>query len=106
MELEFHSEAWPQLHGRHAPGDDRLHPVEWHGLRAQLGAAYALRCEIARADQHKDKACASFGREAAQQLFGLCDGSHLVNPSASVNGKALSGISDSVDGAITHSDRG
>ena len=113
MELEFHPEAWPQLLSTRLPGTDRLMPLDWHGLRAQLVAAHALRCEILRAQQIPNQPCSSFGKNAADQLAALCDASPLVNPgnpvvnlSVSANCKPLSGIEVSIGGAFTPGERG
>ncbi len=106
MEIEFHPEAWPQLYRKSAVGVDALSLLDWQGLRARLSAAHALRRESYAMTQPTSLVPASFDTSAAQALSALCDGLPSVNPSISVNGKALAGKEINSSGALLPVDRG
>ena len=106
MEIEFHPEAWPQLHNQRATDINALPLLDWQGLRARLIAAHALRREVSSIPSETVAASASFDRAVAGELSVLCDSLHLVNLSASANGKSLGGIEANIGGAITPGERG
>jgi hypothetical protein len=106
MEIEFHPEAWPQLHNQHATDITTVPLLDWQGLRARLIAAHALRREVSSITSAITAASASFDRAVACELLVLCDSLHHVNPSASANGKSLGGIEANIGGAITPGERG
>ena len=87
MEMGFDQNSW-----RIQPGPQAGESVDWHALRARLGAAYAARNALATREGSGDSArSGSFDVDSARSVASFGQALAGVNPTVLGNGNRESG---------------